>query len=170
MRHILAAIVTTIFLTVFQISVANPYPFALIAFATWMWWAGARRVVPWAGASVLIIDLYSPVFGTTLLEWILVLGIVMLVSVTILTNRSLLALFAVTLGTFITDSVLHWILWYVLSFFVSNTPSLSAWQDIHIGHFITYMIQTIFYTFALWFLLTKGKRGKRVYLVSDQAL
>ncbi|MDP2656384.1 MAG: hypothetical protein Q8P11_02365 [bacterium] len=170
MRYILVAIIMTLFLTILQVSVANPYPFALISFAAWMWWAGTRAVSPWAFCSVLIIDLYSPVFGSTLFEWILVLGIVSIVSVTILTNRSLLALLAITIGTFLGVTLIDWVLWYVLSFFISNAPSLNMWQDINVGHFVIQILGTIIYTLALWLMLTKGKRGKRVYLVSDQAL
>ena len=170
MRHILMAIIVTIFLTIVQVSLFAYYPFALLTFCAWMWWKGSRMILPWAAVSVVILDLYSNAFGSTIVEWGIILIVVTVLSSTILTNRSLFALLVVTMTTFVLEAVLHWVIWYFLSFILSSARPLSLWHDINLSAIGVSILFTAIYTTILWFIFSGGKRGRRVFLVSDQML
>ncbi len=170
MRHTIVAIIVMAILTIIQVSLFAFYPFALLSFCAWIWWKGFRTVIPWAAMSAVILDLYSNTFGATLLEWSIVLAVVAVISSTILTNRSLFALLAVVLSAFVLESMLHWGLWYLLWFIVPHASQITIWYDIKPVTFFVSLVLTCVYATLLWFIFSGGKRGRRVFLVSDQML
>ena len=135
MRHILMAIIVTAILVVVQVALFGSYPFALVSFCGWIWWKGARMVIPWAAVSSVALDLYTNTVGVTMFEWCVVLSVIVVISSTVLTNRSLMSLLAVVLSGFVLESLVGWGLWYVLSFVVSHALPLSFWYDVDLKTF-----------------------------------
>lgn len=164
------AIIVTAILTVLQVSFFVSYPFALISFSAWIWRKGYRVVAPWAMVSAIIIDLYSSVFGSTIMGWSIVLVFVAVLSSTLLTNRSFFALLALVFSSLIAGLSIHWLVWYAFSFILSSAPILSLWHDVNILTLLWYAGMTLLYTVMLWFIVSGGKRGRKVFLVSDQML
>lgn len=170
MRHILMAIIVTAILIIVQVSLFVYYPFALISFCAWIWWKGFRSVLPWAAITSVVLDLYSNAFGSTLFEWAIILTVIAVVSSTILTNRSMFALLVVALSGFVLGSMLHWGIWYLLWFVFPYASPLNVWYDINLVSFGISLLFTALYAIVLWFIFSGGKRGRRVFLVSDQMI
>ncbi len=170
MRHVLMAIIVTAILVVVQVALFGSYPFALISFCGWIWWKGSRVVIPWAAVSSVALDMYTNTVGVTIFEWCVVLCVIAVLSSTVLTNRSLISLLAVVLCGFVLGSTVNWGMWYLLSFVVSHALPLSLWYDVDLRAFGINIFFTAIYGTVLWFVFTGGKRGRRVFLVSDQVL
>ena len=170
MLSLLLGFIITLIVTVFQIGLAGSFPLALLTYSAWLWLAGPSRITPWALASVIIIDLYSSAFGINMAVWAITIATISLLVKKVFTNRSLPALLAVLLTTYVLSSLVRWGIWYGLAWVIPSAPRITFRNDIDVAGFIIKIALVILYGVCIWYIGGKKFATRQVFLVGGQII